>query len=75
VDSVNLRNLSSLLAGYVELLSSAWAAMANSNKRKVVAIAAFLSNVLDPSIFLDVEMHEVHGNDGPLKWVCNRPST
>jgi len=53
----------------VELLSSAWAAMANSNKRKVVAIAAFLSNVLDPSIFLDVEMHEVHGNDGPLKWV------
>jgi hypothetical protein len=58
-----------------ELVSSAWAAMANSNKRKLVPIAAFLSSILHPSIFLDVEMHEVNGNDGPLKWVCNRPST
>jgi hypothetical protein len=57
-----------------ELVSSAQAAMANSNKRKVAPIAAFLSSILHPSIFLDVEMHEVQ-NDGPLKWVCNRPST
>ncbi|KAH8973918.1 hypothetical protein BDL97_01G073400 [Sphagnum fallax] len=52
-----------------ELVSSAWAAMANSNKRKVAPIAAFLSSILHPSIFLDVEMHEVNGNDGPLKWL------
>jgi len=50
-----------------ELVSSAWAVMGSSNKRKVVPIAAFLSSVLHPSIFLDVEMHEVHGNDGPFE--------
>jgi tRNA guanosine-2'-O-methyltransferase len=43
--------------------------MANSNRRKVAPIAAFLSSILHPSIFLDVEMHEVDGNDGPLKWL------
>ncbi|CAK9256652.1 unnamed protein product [Sphagnum jensenii] len=52
-----------------ELVSSAWAAMANSNKRTVAPITAFLSSIFHPSIFLDVEMHEVNGNDGPLKWV------
>jgi hypothetical protein len=50
-----------------ELVSSAWAAMANSDTRKVMPIVAFLSSVLHPSIFLDVEMHEVHGNDGPFE--------
>jgi hypothetical protein len=51
------------------LVRAAWAAVADSNKRRVASISAFLSAILHPNIFGNVSMHIIDGNPGPLKWV------
>ncbi|KAH7425675.1 hypothetical protein KP509_11G065800 [Ceratopteris richardii] len=51
------------------LVRAAWAAIADSNKRRVGLISAFLSAIIHPNIFYQVTMHESNGDAGPLKWL------
>ncbi|KAI5079464.1 hypothetical protein GOP47_0004943 [Adiantum capillus-veneris] len=51
------------------LVRAAWTSIADSNKRKVASIAAFLSAIIHPSIFHIVSMHDNDGDAGPLKWL------
>ena len=51
------------------LVRAAWAAVADSNKRRVASVSAFLSAIIHPNIFGNVSMHSINGDHGPLKWV------
>ncbi|MCO5564235.1 hypothetical protein L7F22_017893 [Adiantum nelumboides] len=54
------------------LVRAAWAAIADSNKRRVASIAAFLSAIIHPNIFHMVSMHNNDGDVGPLKWLLGK---
>ncbi|PKA50280.1 hypothetical protein AXF42_Ash013369 [Apostasia shenzhenica] len=52
-----------------QLVRSAWILHQSCNKRRVAPIAALLSAVLHESVFGDLTMHEMNGDEkGPLKW-------
>jgi hypothetical protein len=56
----------------MQLVKSSWILHLSCNKRRIAPIAALLSAILHPSIFLNLELHqENEKGPGPLKWVSS----